>query len=87
MDPQDIFNLFEGECPVCKREVKLIDIGGLPRFLQENTPEHFKGKVNEWNTRNINLKSPDDHIDGSMTFKCTEGHETYVEHTDYGDWQ
>jgi hypothetical protein len=83
MDPQDIFNLFEGECPECKREVHLVDIGGLPQFLKENTPEHYKGTVNKWDS----TFRANDHIDGSMTFKCTEGHQTYVEHTDYGDWQ
>lgn len=83
MDAQDIFNLFGGECPQCKREIRLVTIGGLKRFLNDFTPENFHGESNEWDP----TYRADDHIDGSMTFVCSEGHKTYVEHTNYGDWQ
>jgi hypothetical protein len=83
MTPEEIFNLFEGVCPKCGEEVTLIRVSGLPQFMRDNTPENFKGDAHEWLPR----LSTDDRVDGSQTFTCKNGHESYVEHTDYGDWQ
>lgn len=75
------FILNEGVCPTCWHDTKITAIGGQHEFMMgwehlENIERNWWAESPKWNGRVV----------GGMTFKCSNGHEHYVEQYVDGDW-
>jgi len=71
--------LFEGVCPVCRADVKIVEASGTARFLQDFT---FDGEFEQrvWHD------GDGLHDDGMVRFVCQEGHERSASYTPHCDW-
>lgn len=79
--PNQIFCLFEGVCPVCSQDVDIVSVGGTPDFLEE---QQFSGEYTTYTW--TCTQSGGRRLDGGVGFRCKNGHEHYVEHSN-GDWR
>lgn len=77
-----IFSLFEGACPNCGRDVKILEWSGTRYFLR-NHPAPDNVTSNTW--REPYGQDCGDEI-GCVRFICPEGHEHYVGYGRHGDW-
>lgn len=75
---QQIFALFEGICPRCGQDIKIVSVSGTPDWLEDFTflgdheitelpPENFDGPV------------------GNVHFLCPDGHQDTAT-WGFGDW-
>ena len=78
IEEQPISLLFEGVCPTCKQEVKIISIGGTKAALENvNVPERIKPRI--WD--------PTCEYDLGYEFQCTSCQQKfYTERHTTGDW-
>ena len=79
MTPEEIFNLFEGICPECGKEVSLLKAAGTEQFRNEQAHEFPLSKYLFWN------QVPGQPI-GELTYICPDGHQTSVAQNAWGDW-
>lgn len=82
MNPEDIFKIFEGVCPKCGKKVKIDRAGGSEDFRKQYLPMDFSiSKFTYWQATPYYS-----HAIGDITYVCPEGHQSYVECSDYGEW-
>jgi len=83
-DPAErIFNLFEGSCPDCGKDVKTKEHSGTKFFLRQH-PAPEGAESNVWSERYGSVDCGDEI--GCVIFICPDGHEHYVGYGRHGDW-
>lgn len=83
MSENPVFDLFEGVCPTCGKDVVVTGVCGVPGFVRQHMDyaRSENAPTGVWREN-----SPDSLTDGELTFKCQNNHEFVVAHNIYGDW-
>jgi hypothetical protein len=79
----DVFMLNEGVCPLCKGDVEIVRLEGIPRFFRDYTYMNTEDvEREEWSVDSGRTRF----VIGAVTFKCEDGHKHYIEVDRTGDW-